>query len=71
MHMTKLLEQAFAEAAKLTPQEQDAFAQWILDELDERRRDEAFAKSTHSREKLADVAVTKYRTRRLSDADFF
>jgi hypothetical protein len=69
--MTKLLEQAFAEAAKLTPQDQDAFAQWILDELDERRRDEAFAKPADSREKVADVAVAKYRSRRLSDADFF
>ena len=31
--MTELLEKAFAEASKLSQQEQDALAIWILDEL--------------------------------------
>jgi hypothetical protein len=44
--MTKLLEEAFAEAAKLSTQEQDALAAVILEELaSERRWDQAFADS--------------------------
>ena len=33
--MTKRLEQAFAEASKLTQQEQDALAEWLLFHLQE------------------------------------
>jgi len=60
--MTGLLEQAFAEAAKLSQQEQDALAQWILAELaSERRWDEAFANSADVLEQLADEALAEYR----------
>lgn len=31
--MTKLLQQAFAEAERLPSAEQDAFAEWMLEEL--------------------------------------
>ncbi len=36
--MTQLLEKAFAEAAKLSPDELDALANWLLEELDSERR---------------------------------
>ena len=42
--MSKLLDKAFAEASKLSEREQDALAEWLLDELaSERRWTEAFA----------------------------
>jgi len=44
--MTKLLEQAMAEASKLSAEEQDAIATLLLEELDAGRRwDESFADS--------------------------
>jgi hypothetical protein len=44
--MTELLEKALAEVQKLPDREQDAIAAIILDEIaDERRWDEAFARS--------------------------
>ena len=59
--MTELLEKAFAEAEKLPPDEQDTFAQWILDELaSEQRWDEAFARSQDALAKLADQALSEY-----------
>ena len=36
--MTKLLEKAFAEAAKLPPEEQDALATAVLSEIESERR---------------------------------
>jgi hypothetical protein len=41
--MTRLLEKAFAEVSKLPEQEQDKFAAWVLEELEERRWDRTFA----------------------------
>ena len=32
--MTELLEEAFAKAARLPDHEQDAFARWLMDELE-------------------------------------
>jgi hypothetical protein len=44
--MTKLLEKAFEVATKLPPEQQDAVAALVLDEISsEKRWDEAFAKS--------------------------
>jgi predicted amidophosphoribosyltransferase len=44
--MTTLLEKAMAEASKLPEQEQEAFAAWILAELEsERCWDDLFARS--------------------------
>ncbi len=62
MPSTELLEQAFAEVAKLPPEEQEAFARWILEELaSERRWDEAFANSADALAKLADEALAEHR----------
>lgn len=59
--MTQLLEKAFSEAAKLPEEEQNALAEWILDELDsEHQWDEAFAKSQDLLAKLADEALKEY-----------
>ena len=52
--MTQLLEQALAEVRKLPEPEQDAIATIILDELaDERRWDDAFARSQAPLTRLA------------------
>lgn len=63
--MTKLLEQAFAEAAKLPPGDQDAFATWIISELEsERRWDESFHRSADALAKLAAEAIEEDVARR-------
>jgi hypothetical protein len=60
--MTKLLEEAFAEASKLPEQEQDALAAVILEELaSERRWDQAFADSADLLAQLADQALAEHR----------
>jgi len=60
-----LLEKAFAEAQKLPPDEQEALAQWILDELmSERRWTEAFESSQDALAKLADEALSEHRAGR-------
>jgi hypothetical protein len=56
--MTKLLERAVAEAAKLPEAEQDAFGAWMLVELEsERRWDELFARSPDLLSALATEAI--------------
>ena len=53
--MTQLMEKALAEVQKLPDPDQDAIAAIILDELaDERRWDEAFARSQEQLGRLAD-----------------
>jgi hypothetical protein len=60
--MTQLLEKAFAEAAKLSDEEQDAVAAFLLEELEsDRRWDEAFANSHDKLAQLADRAVAEHR----------
>ena len=60
--MTKLLEEAFAEASKLPEPEQDALAAVILEELaSERRWDQAFADSADLLARLADQALAEHR----------
>lgn len=60
--MTKRLEEAFAEAAKLSSTEQDALAEWIFDELaSERSWDRAFAGSADALGRLADEALAEHR----------
>ena len=60
--MTELLEKAMAEAAKLPEEEQDAFAAWILGELEsERRWDELFARSQDMLAEMAAEARREYR----------
>ncbi|MEX2530791.1 MAG: hypothetical protein WD960_08460 [Gemmatimonadota bacterium] len=56
--MTKLLERAFREAAKLSPEEQDAVAALLLAELEsEQRWSEVFRGSQHALGKLAREAL--------------
>jgi hypothetical protein len=53
--MTQLLQKALAEVQKLPDPDQDAIAAMILDELaDERRWEEAFARSQQQLGRLAD-----------------
>jgi hypothetical protein len=57
MDMTKL-EIAFAEAAKLPAGEQEALANWILEEIaSEKRWSELFHRSQQALSKLADEAL--------------
>ena len=60
--MTELLEKAFNEALRLAPEEQDALAAWILEELaSEKRWVQAFARSHGTLERLAKEAMAEYR----------
>jgi hypothetical protein len=64
--MTQLLEQALAQVQKLPNAEQDAIAAIILEELaDERRWDEAFARSQEKLAGLADGAREEIRAGRV------
>jgi len=59
--MTKL-EFAFAEAAKLPPKDQEALANWILEEIaSERRWTKSFAASEDLLTLLAEEAEAEYR----------
>ena len=67
--MTQLLEQALAQVQQLPQTEQDAIAALILEELaDERRWDEAFAKSQDQLARLAARAREEIRAGRVRDA---
>lgn len=71
--MTQLLEEAIAKLQQLSPQEQDAIAQLILDELaDEQQWDEAFARSQDALSELAtrvrqDIDAGKVRQASIDD----
>jgi hypothetical protein len=71
--MTQLLEQALDEIRKLPAPEQDAIAAMILEELaDERRWDEAFARSQEPLTRLAakvreDVRAGRVRQARMDE----
>ena len=68
--MTKLLEKAFQEAAKLSEEEQDALARAVLEELaSERRWDELFANSPHLLSELAEEALAEHRAGRTEALD--
>ena len=63
--MTELFEKAYAGASKLSDQEQEAIANWILEELaSDRRWTEAFAKSEDTLAVLADEALAEHRQSR-------
>ena len=60
--MTTRLEQAFTEASKLSPKEQDALADWVLAELrSEKQWDRLFASSQDTLSKLASEALAEHR----------
>ncbi len=61
--MTQLLEKAIAEVAKLSPEEQDVFARWILEELeDDQRWQKSFDQSADLLAQMADEALAEYRS---------
>jgi hypothetical protein len=63
--MTKLLEKALEEVAKLPASEQDAVAAILLEELaSEQRWAESFAKSQDKLAKLAEEAIAEYKAGR-------
>lgn len=56
------LERAFAEITRLSEEQQEAFAQWILEELrDEQRWENAFATSLDKLDALGAKALEEYR----------
>jgi hypothetical protein len=70
MTMTQLLEQAFAQAQTLPASKQDAIATWLIEELaDERRWDEAFARSQDALASLADEALAEHRAGQTVELD--
>ena len=59
--MTTRLEQAFIEASKLSPKEQDTLADWVLAELrSEKKWDRLFANSQEILSKLAAEAIAEH-----------
>ena len=61
--MATRLEQAFTEASKLSPKEQDALADWVLAELrSEKKWDKLFANSQEVLSKLASEAIAEHRS---------
>ena len=59
--MTRLLEQAVAQARQLPESEQDAIARLVLDEIaSDRRWDRLLAKSPEKLSKLADTAWAEH-----------
>lgn len=61
--MTTRLEQAFTEASKLSPKEQDALADWVLAELRAGKKwDKLFANSQEVLSKLASEAIAEHRS---------
>ena len=63
--MTKLLEKVFAEAAKLPADQQDAFAQFVLAELQaEERWARAFSSSQDELANRANEALEDYKAGR-------
>lgn len=68
--MTKLLEKAFKEAAKLPSVEQNALAKQLLDELEaEKKWDKAFAESEDVLDKLADEVLEEKRQGKTTPLD--
>ena len=68
--MTELLTKAFSEASKLSEQEQDALAQWILEELaQDQRWDQSFDRSRDQLARLADEALAEHRAGRTTVLD--
>lgn len=68
--MTELLERAFAEASQLSDSEQDALAEWLLDELaSEHRWQQAFSRTQDRLATLADKALAEHQAGRTLELD--
>jgi hypothetical protein len=72
--MTRLLSDAFEQASQLPEAEQNALAEWLLQELEsEERWDRLFEKSADKLETLAAEALAEHRAGRthpLTETDF-
>ena len=68
--MTKLLEKAFEEAAKLPAGDQDSLAEWLLAEIEsEERWSRQFAASSDQLAELARWALAKHAAGETEDLD--
>jgi hypothetical protein len=68
--MTRLLEQAFEEAARLPAEEQNSLAQWLLAELhSEARWSELFESAVPELERLAKEALAEHGRGETKDLD--
>jgi hypothetical protein len=68
--MTQALEKAFAEVARLPAEQQDQFAHWILEELDDDQRwDASFAASQGTLTRLAVEAQAEIERGEAEDLD--
>ena len=68
--MTELLKKAFDAASKLTPQQQDAIATLLLDEIEsDQQWDQAFQGSADELSSLADEALREHREGRSEPLD--
>jgi hypothetical protein len=68
--MTELLEQAISRLKTLTPNDQNAIATLILEQLeDDRRWDESFARSPDLLAKLAAEAMAEYHAGKTQELD--
>ena len=68
--MTRLLEEAFCEAAKLPDIEQNLLAKWLLEELQsEAKWQKTFAESEAVLEKLAQEAIDEKRAGKITTLD--
>lgn len=68
--MTKLLEKAFEEAAKLPQDAQDSLAKFLLEELaSEREWDELFSRSPDLLSELAQEALVDHAAGRTTELD--
>ena len=70
MSMTRMLEKAFKEAAKLPNVEQNALAKWLLEELAaEGKWQQAFTESEETLDRLADEALEAHAQGRTKPID--
>jgi len=68
--MTTLLKKAFNEASRLSQQEQDIIAAWILEELaSEQKWEKSFADSQDVLAQLADEALAEHSAGKTSELD--
>ena len=68
--MTRLLEEAFAQASELPADAQDEVARWILGELkSERRWSTLFAESGDALARLAEEALAEHRRGETKELD--
>ena len=68
--MTNRLKKAFDEASKLSDSEQDALAEWLLQEMkSEREWTKQFGQSADRMAELADEAVEEYESGETQELD--